>query len=419
MEIKTKNDIVEYFASGIKQNKLIGVENEQFLFNTKTNKRAEYKNVKELLQIFINKFGWQEIKENQNLIGLNYNGKSISLEPGNQIELSGDKLETIHEVCVELHNFQKELDSACFDTNLTNMATGYDPFTKLEDAPNNPKERYKIMTNEMPKGGELSLNMMYQTSGTQVNMDYNSEEDFKKKFKLMSYLTPLTIGIFANSAVYENKPSGFFSYRAKVWQNTARAGLPKLFLESMDFEKYADFIIKFPLLFIEKNNSYHYGENQTFKDFMEGKLKSHNFLPSSKDLGIHLSTIFTEVRLKKYLEARSIDECEWDCHCAGPAFYTGLVYGNLDESLDIIKKWDQNEVLNAYYDSPKNGLKTTIHNKSILDWGKIFLDISGNGLKKRNFLNSNDQDETIFLKNINNILKDQKTRAEKVLEKLK
>ena len=108
------------------------------------------------------------------------------------------------------------------------------------------------MTNEMPKGGELSLNMMYQTSGTQVNMDYSSEEDFKKKFKLMCYLTPLAIGIFANSAVYENRASGYLSYRAKVWQNTARAGLPKIFLENMDFEKYADFIIKFPLLFIEK-----------------------------------------------------------------------------------------------------------------------------------------------------------------------
>ena len=256
MEIKSKNDIIDYFASGIKQDELIGVENEQFLFNIKTNKRAEYENIKKLLQIFITKFGWQEIKENENLIGLKFNGKSISLEPGNQIELSGDKLKNIHEVCVELHNFQKELDSACFDTNLTNMATGYDPVTKLKDAPNNPKERYKIMTNEMPKGGELSLNMMYQTSGTQVNMDYSSEEDFKKKFKLMCYLTPLAIGIFANSAVYENRASGYLSYRAKVWQNTARAGLPKIFLENMDFEKYADFIIKFPLLFIEKNKGF-------------------------------------------------------------------------------------------------------------------------------------------------------------------
>ena len=418
MEIKSKNDIIDYFASGIKQDELIGVENEQFLFNIKTNKRAEYENIKKLLQIFITKFGWQEIKENENLIGLKFNGKSISIEPGNQIELSGDKLKNIHEVCVELHNFQKELDSACFDTNLTNMATGYDPVTKLKDAPNNPKERYKIMTNEMPKGGELSLNMMYQTSGTQVNMDYSSEEDFKKKFKLMCYLTPLAIGIFANSAVYENRASGYLSYRAKVWQNTARAGLPKIFLENMDFEKYADFIIKFPLLFIEKNNSYHYGGDQTFKDFMEGNLQSNKSIPTDKDLGLHLSTIFTEVRLKKYLEVRSIDECEWDCHCAGPAFYTGLIYGNLEESLDVIKKWDQSEILNAYYDSPKKGLNTLINNKTILEWGKIFLDISKDGLKKRKYINSNNQDETVFLKNVENILNEKKTRAEKELEKL-
>ena len=124
------------------------------------------------------------------------------------------------------------------------------------------------------------------------------------------------------------------------------------------------------------------------------------------------------MRLKKYLEVRSIDECEWDCHCAGPAFYTGLIYGNLEESLDVIKKWDQSEILNAYYDSPKKGLNTLINNRTILEWGKIFLDISKNGLKKRKYINSNNQDETVFLKNVENILNEKKTRAEKVLEKL-
>ena len=141
------------------------------------------------------------------------------------------------------------------------------------------------MTKEMPKGGKLSLNMMYQTSGTQINLDYLSEDDFKKKFKIISYLTPISIAIFANSTILENKPSGYLSYRSKVWQNTSRGGLPKIFLENMDFEKYADFAINFPLLFIYKNNDHKNLNNKTFGDFMKGSLSEvNNHLPNFKDL---------------------------------------------------------------------------------------------------------------------------------------
>ena len=275
------------------------------------------------------------------------------------------------------------------------------------------------MTNEMPKNGKLSLNMMYQTSGTQINLDYLSENDFKKKFKLISYLTPLAIGIFANSAIVENKPSGFLSYRAKVWQNTSRGGLPEIFLENMDFEKYADFVINMPLLFIFNKNQHIYAKGKKFKDFMNGSLSEvDNQLPTLKDLEIHLSTIFTEVRLKKYLEIRSLDACEWDCHCAGPAFYTGLIYEKLDEALDVVKNWKNNDILNAYLDAPKKGLKTEINDKSILDWGKILLNLSKEGLLKRNHQNNKGQNETVFLKNIEYILKENKTKAEKTLETL-
>ena len=259
--------------------------------------------------------------------------------------------------------------------------------------------------------------MMYQTSGTQINLDYLSEDDFKKKFKIISYLTPISIAIFANSAILENKPSGYFSYRSKVWQNTSRGGLPKIFLENMDFEKYADFVINYPLLFIYKNKVHKNPNNKTFSDFMKGKLsEAENTLPSIKDLELHLSTIFTELRLKKYIEMRSMDACEWDCHCAGPAFYTGLVYGNLDEILDLIKDWKSEDVLKAYIDAPKKGLKTEIKGKSILEWGKIFLNLSYKGLQDRNFENKDGKNETIFLKNVEQILKQNKTKAEKTLE---
>ena len=417
MEINSKDQIINYFLSGAKKNIFIGVENEKFLFQEKNNVRATYSDIKKVFEILIKKFEWKEVKENENIVGLKIDGKSISLEPGNQIELSGDKLSNIHEVCSESYDFQNKLDQICKEIGLKTMSIGYDPITKLSNAPKNPKQRYKLMTKEMPKGGKLSLNMMYQTSGTQINLDYLSEDDFKKKFKIISYLTPISIAIFANSTILENKPSGYLSYRSKVWQNTSRGGLPKIFLENMDFEKYADFAINFPLLFIYKNNDHKNLNNKTFGDFMKGSLSEvNNHLPTFEDLELHLSTIFTEIRLKKYIEMRSLDACEWDCHCAGPAFYTGLIYGKLDESLDLIKDWKSEDVLKAYLDAPKKGLKTEINGKSILEWGKILLNISNKGLVGRNFKNKTGNDETIFLKNIEQILKQNKTKAEKTLE---
>ena len=417
MEINSKDQIINYFLSGAKKNIFIGVENEKFLFQEKNNVRATYSDIKKVFEIFKKKFKWKEVKENENIVGLKTDGKSISLEPGNQIELSGDKLSNIHEVCSESYDFQNQLDQICKEIGLKTMSIGYDPITKLSNTPKNPKQRYKLMTKEMPKGGKLSLNMMYQTSGTQINLDYLSEDDFKKKFKIISYLTPISIAIFANSTILENKPSGYLSYRSKVWQNTSRGGLPKIFLENMDFEKYADFAINFPLLFIYKNNDHKNLNNKTFGDFMKGSLSEvNNHLPTFEDLELHLSTIFTEIRLKKYIEMRSLDACEWDCHCGGPAFYTGIIYGKLDESLDLIKDWKSEDVLKAYLDAPKKGLKTEINGKSILEWGKLLLNISNRGLIDRNFKNKTGNDETIFLKNIEQILQQNKTKAEKTLE---
>ena len=185
----------------------------------------------------------------------------------------------------------------------------------------------------------------------------------------------------------------------------------------MKFEKYADFCLNYPLLFIIKNSNYLFPKKYTFKDYMENNINEiDRESPTKKDLETHLSTIFTEVRLKQYLEIRSIDACEWDCHCAAPAFFTGLIYGNLDEALDTLSKWKPDEVMNAYFEAPKKGLKTEINGKDILEWGNIFLNISRKGLIKRNFVNSQKNNETIYLKNIENILLEKKTKAEKSLK---
>jgi glutamate--cysteine ligase len=419
-KINSKSDLINYFNQGCKKESQIkiGVEHEKFLFNNKQ-KRADFKEISKIFT-YLNKFGWKQIKEKNHVIALSNGEKSITLEPGNQIELSGAPLNSIHLTCNESYNFLYEIKQACLSLNLKMMSTSFDPFSKTEEIPETPKQRYKIMNEVMPKNGKKSLEMMYQTCGTQINLDYISEKDFSKKFKLSSRLVPLSIAIFANSPIKEKKPSGYLSYRSKVWQNTSRGGLPKFFLEDINFEKYVDMAIDMPLLFIYKNSNHYKTKGETFRDLMEGKKSIlNNEKPTIKDFENHLATIFKEVRLKKYIEIRSLDTCEWDCHCGGPAFYTGLLYGNLSESLEIVNKWKVSDILNAYLEVPKKGLKTIINDKTLLEWGKIFLNLSRKGLEKRSFINEDKKNETIFLRSIENILNKNKTKAEITIDKFK
>jgi glutamate--cysteine ligase len=298
------------------------------------------------------------------------------------------------------------------------VSAGFDPISKLNEIPNNPKQRYKLMTKDMPLGGELSLDMMYRTCGTQLNIDYNSEEDFIKKFKVVNSIVPISIALFANSAIVEKKKSNYLSYRSKVWQSTSRGGLPKLFFEDLDFEKYAEFSINFPILFIQHEGTYISGRKYTFKDFMEGKINEiGNRLPTESDLTTHLSTIFTENRLKKYIELRSMDTCGWDCLCSGPAFNIGILYGNINEVYELISTWDKDKVINAYLEAPKKGFNTQLMGKDLLYWASTLLDLSKKGLEDRDILNKHGKNETLFLNHLQKVIDEKTTNADHMISK--
>jgi len=417
--INNKEKIIEYFKSGIKEDKdfRIGIEHEKFLFNTKDNKRIDYPKVKEMFTA-LTEFGWNPVYEKENIIGLNKGGKNITLEPGNQIELSGDKLNHMHEACAESQDYLFELKQVTKKLDIKIVSAGFDPISKLEDIPNNPKQRYELMTKDMPLGGELSLDMMYRTCGTQLNIDYNSEEDFIKKFKLANSIVPISIALFANSSIVEKKNSNYLSYRSKVWQSTSRGGLPKLFFENLDFDKYAEFVINFPILFIQNNDQYISGRKYTFKDFMDGKIEEiGNRLPTEADLTTHLSTIFTENRLKKYIELRSMDTCGWDCLCAGPAFNIGMLYGNLDEAYELVSSWETDKIINAYLEAPQKGFNTQLMGKDLLYWTSALLDISRKGLEKRDIISKKGNNETIFLNHLQNVVDNKTTNADHMISK--
>ena len=408
----TKDSFINYFKSGIKDTNDcgVGIEHEKFVFSK--DKRADYKSILNLFEKLY-EFGWEPVKENANIISLRKGKKNITLEPGNQIELSGEKLKNIHQTCAESQEYIFELNQSLKRLNLVLISSGFDPISKIEEVPSNPKNRYELMTKIMPLFGKLSLDMMYRTCGTQVNIDYTSEKDFSKKFFVVNRLTPVTIALFANSGIVEKNKSGYLSYRSYAWQNTYRGGLPKIFLENLDFEKYADFSLNYPMLFIKREDKYLDAKNKTFKNFIDGDVEK--VTPNKQDVADHLSTIFTENRLKKYIEIRSMDACGWDCLCAGPAFFIGLLYGNLDETFDVVKRWNVNEIISAYKDSPKKGLKTILGKKTILDWSGELFEISKKGLENRNELNRKKQNEVKFLNHIKNIIDTNNTNAEEII----
>ena len=417
--INSKDQIVKYFNSGIKETKnfKIGIEHEKFLFNNSNNKRLDYPKIKEMFAALL-EFGWNPIYEKGNIIGLNKGSKNITLEPGNQIELSGEKLNHIHEACAESQDYLFELKQVTKKLNIKIVSAGFDPISTLKEIPNNPKKRYELMTKDMPLGGGLSLDMMYRTCGTQLNIDYKSEKDFTKKFKIINSIVPISIALFANSSIVEKKNSNYLSYRSKVWQNTSRGGLPKLFLENINFEKYADFVINFPILFIQDKENYISGKKYIFKDFMDGKINEiGNRLPDEKDLSIHLSTIFTENRLKKYIELRSMDTCGWDCLCAGPAFNVGMLYGNIDEVYEIVSKWNNDKIINAYFEAPQKGFQAQLMGKDLLYWASTLLDLSRKGLENRDIPNKNKKNETLFLTHLQKIIDSKTTNADIMIDK--
>ena len=412
--ITSKDHIIDYFNSGIRtaEQFKIGVEHEKFLFDLNTNKRADYQTI---LKMFkgLYEFGWKPILENGNIIGLKKKEKSITLEPGNQIELSGAQLNNIHEACSESQDYLFELKQIIKKLNLKIVSAGFDPISKISEVPNNPKQRYEVMTKDMPSGGELSLDMMYRTCGTQLNVDYESEEDFIKKFKVVNSIVPISIALFANSSIVEKKKSNYLSYRSKVWQNTSRSGLPEIFFDNMNFEKYSDFTMNFPMLFIQKNKKYISGKKYLFSDFMNGKINEiENKIPTENDLTTHLSTIFTENRLKKYIELRSMDACGWECLCSGPAFNTGILYGNLDEAFDLVSKWDKNKIINAYLEAPKKGFNTELMGKDLYHWTSIFLKISKKGLENRDIIGKGGYNETHYLNHLEKIINNKLTNAD-------
>ena len=344
--IRSRDELVEWIAKGEKpETKFrVGTEHEKVPFRLADNSPVSYdgpRGIRALLEGMQGMLGWEPIMEGENIIGLYdvTHGGAISLEPGGQFELSGAPVDTIHQTCAELHAHLAQVKELADPLGLGFLSIGMSPKWTREQTPVMPKGRYKIMRDYMPKVGSLGLDMMFRTATVQANLDFSSEADMVKKLRVSLALQPLATALFANSPFTDGKPNGFLSMRSEIWRDTdnARAGmLPFAFEDGMGYERYVDYALDVPMYFLKRGDTYHDVTGASFRDLLAGDFaKKPGEVAYISDWANHLSTIFPEVRLKRYLEMRGADAGDRRMLTALPALFVGIFYHRpaLDESL--------------------------------------------------------------------------------------
>ena len=360
-----------------------------------------------------------------NIIGLHdaTGGGAISLEPGGQFELSGAPLETIHQTCSEVHAHLAQVREVADPLGIGFMGLGMSPKWTLAQTPVMPKGRYKIMANYMPKVGTRGLDMMFRTCTVQVNLDFSSEADMVKKLRVSVALQPLATALLANSPFTEGKPNGLLSARSEIWRDTDnnRAGMmPFAFEDGMGFERYVDYALQVPMYFVKRGDVYHDVAGADFRDLLAGKLpQMPGETATISDWANHLSTIFPEVRVKRYLEMRGADGGPTSRLCALPALFVGLLYDQsaLDAAWDLVKHWTAEQRQKMRDDVPTLGLDTPIGTTNLRALGIEVLKLARSGLVARHRIDSQGRDESRFLDILDFYIAEGKVSAQRLLEK--
>ncbi|WP_019831013.1 glutamate--cysteine ligase [Sphingomonas sp. PR090111-T3T-6A] len=426
--IESRDDLLAIFQKGEKPRDRwrIGTEHEKFVYRTADHRAPSYEEpggIRDLLNE-LTAYGWEPVIEGDKVIALSGSDGAISLEPAGQFELSGAPLDNLHETCAETGRHLRQVKEVGEKLGLGFLGLGFWPDKTREELPIMPKGRYAIMLRHMPRVGSLGLDMMLRTCTIQTNLDYASEADMVKKFRVSLALQPLATALFANSPFTESKPNGFLSYRSHIWTDTdpQRTGmLPFVFEDGFGYERYADYMLDVPMYFAYREGRYIDAAGLSFRDFMRGEL---SVLPGEKptrgDWNDHLSTAFPEVRLKSFLEMRGADGGPWNRICALPAFWVGLLYDDqaLDAAWDEVKHWTVEDHHRIREQVPTLALATRgPRGRSFRELAARVLDIAHAGLAARQRLNGAGDDETGYLAPLREIVASGKTPAEVLLDR--
>ncbi len=426
--IASRRELVEYLEQGCKPaaDWRIGTEHEKFVFRHGDKRPLPYEGeagIGAILKAFVDRFGYEPVLEGENIIALVKGKANITLEPGGQFELSGAPLQTIHQTCGEVGEHLHQVRQVGRDLGFGMLGLGFNPLWKRDDIPWMPKGRYKIMGSYMPKVGGLGLDMMTRTCTVQVNLDFASEADMVKKFRVSLALQPVATALFANSPFTEGRPNGFQSFRSHIWTDTDpdRTGdLPFVFEDGFGFERYADYVLDVPMYFVYRDGQYIDASGQSFRDFLDGRLPAlPGQVPLLTDWTDHLTTVFPEVRLKRYLEMRGADAGPWGRLCALPALWVGLLYDQtaLDAAWDLVKGWTAEERAALRRDVPRHGLATPFRGGTLRDVAVRVVEIARAGLRARARMEYVGDDETHFLEPLAQIAESGRSLATELLEK--
>ncbi|MCJ7597474.1 MAG: glutamate--cysteine ligase [Methyloceanibacter sp.] len=406
----------------------IGTEHEKFCFYRSDNSPVPYageRGIAALLKGLEERFCWDPVLEQGNIIALQRQncpkGGVISLEPGGQLELSGAPLETVHQTYEETRQHLIEVKEIGGELGIGFLGLGFSPKWTRSETPIMPKERYRIMTRYMPMVGKLGLDMMFRTATVQVNLDFCNEADMVKKLRVGLALQPIATSLFANSPFTEGKPNGFQSYRAEIWRDTDpnRTGmLPFAFEDGMGFERYVDYALEVPMYFVYRDGNYIDVAGASFRDFLAGKLSAlPGMRPTLEDWRDHLTTLFPDVRLKRFLEMRGADAGTLSALWALPALWVGLLYDEdtLDAAYALIKDWTSIE-RQALRDSvPRLGLATPFRKSGVLDIARQVVFLAETGLKRRRRLDMKGNDESRALLPVIELLEQGRSPADLLL----
>lgn len=394
--IESFDQLAGYMESGCKprQDWRIGTEHEKFGFLEDSHAPLPYdgpRSIRALLEGLRDRFNWQPVLEQGKIIGLSRNGANVSLEPGGQFELSGAPLATTHEVAAELQNHFDEVRAITEGWGVGFMGIGAAPEWRHEDMPVMPKGRYRLMTDYMGRVGTHGTQMMYRTSTVQVNLDFSSEADMVQKLRVALALQPVATALFASSPFFEGKPNGHRSWRSRIWRglDDARTGmLPFVFEEGMGFQRYVDWVLDVPMYFVYRDGHYINALGQSFRDFLKGELPA---LPGEKptlsDWADHMTTVFPEARVKKYIEMRGADVGDQAHIVALPAFWVGLMYdqGALNAAWDLVKGFDADTREGLRVAASVSALQGEAGGVKLADLAREAVRLSAQGLAARGY----------------------------------
>ena len=392
--IERREQLAEYLADGCKPKAQwrIGTEHEKFGYCKDTRKPLPYdgaRSVRAVLEGLRDRHGWKPVLEGDNIIGLEKGGANVSLEPGGQLELSGAPLDTIHQTCDEVNAHLREVKDIADQIGVGFIGLGAAPEWTHEMMPMMPKGRYRLMTEYMDRVGSMGKSMMYRTCTVQVNLDFGSEADMVQKLRVALALQPVATALFANSPFWEGRINGHKSWRSRVWRDLdpARTGmLPFVFEDGFGFEAWVEYALDVPMYFVYRDGRYIDALGQSFRDFLKGELPAlPGELPTLSDWADHMTTVFPEARVKKYIEMRGADGGPWRRLCALPALWVGLLYdqSSLDAAWDLVKGLDAETREGLRRAAAKDGLQGEAGGVKLHDLAREAVNIAEAGLRAR------------------------------------